>query len=392
MHDREIAGNAAQQRSPGKPRDVRPRATVSLTTGADEYTIALKDGRALVKPGRPAAFDCRIETNPTTFSAVQAGAPGVEAFLAGRLVVHRNLALALQLDALLGRPGRQRRGFKARRVQAAGVDTFYLEAGSGPAVILLHGLGATNASFLPTFWDLSRDHRVIAPDLPGHGESGKPIRAYHAGFYARWGREFMDALGIRQAVLIGNSMGGRIALEVGFRHPERVERIACLAPAAAFLRYRQWAPVVRLLRPELALLPLRLPKQRIVDMTRWLFWKPERLPASWHEGAAEEFLRVFDDRRGRIAFFSALREIYLDEPYGKRGFWERLSTLQPPALFVWGDHDRLVPAAFARHVMRELPQARSVVLRSCGHVPQFEQPEKTHRLIREFLDEVAEAA
>lgn len=380
--------NAAQQR----PQDVRPRATVSVTTGAGEFTIELQGGKAEVRPGRAARFDCRIETDPATFAAVQAGAPGVQAFLDGRLVVRKNLSLALQLDALLDGPARDRRGFKARHVFAAGVDTFYLEAGRGPAVILLHGLGATNASFLPTFWDLSKDHRVIAPDLPGHGDTEKPVRAYHAGFYARWARDFMDALGIRRAVLIGNSMGGRIAIEVGLRHPGRVERIVCLAPAAAFLRYRQWAPVVRLLRPELALLPLVLPRGRVVGMTRSLFWKPERLPAGWHEGAAEEFLRVFNTPRGRIAFFSALRQIYLDEPYGKHGFWERLHSLQPPTLFVWGDHDRLVPAAFARHVMRELPHARSVVLRSCGHVPQFEQPERTHRLIREFLGEIEQAA
>ena len=275
---------------------------------------------------------------------------------------------------------------------AAGVDTFFLEAGSGPPVILLHGLGATNASFLPTFWELSRDHRVIAPDLPGHGESGKPIRAYHAGFYARWCAEFMDALGIERAVLIGNSMGGRIAIEVGFRYPERVDRIVCLAPAAAFLKFRQWVPVVRLLRPELALLPLVLPHSRVVRGARSLFYRPNKLPRSWHEGAADEFLRVFNTPRGRIAFFSALRQIYLDEAYGKHGFWERLNSLAPPTLFVWGDHDRLVPAKFARHVARELPNARSVVLKDCGHVPQFEQPERTHKLIRQFLGAVAQAA
>jgi len=373
-------------------RAVKPRAVISLTTGSEEYTIELRDGHAYPKPGAPAKYDAFVETDPETFEAVQTGAPGIEAFLDGRLRVRKNLALAMQLDALLAGPTARRRGFAARRVTAAGVDTFYLEVGSGPPVILLHGLGATNASFLPTFWELSRDHRVIAPDLPGHGESGKPIRAYHAGFYARWCAEFMDALGLRRAALIGNSMGGRIAIEVGFRYPEKVDRIIGLAPAAAFLKFRQWVPVVRLLRPELAWLPLTLPHSRVVRGARALFYKPDKLPLSWHLGAADEFLRIFNTPRGRIAFFSALREIYLDAPFGKHGFWERLNSLQPPTLFVWGDHDRLVPAKFARHVERELPNARSVVMKDCGHVPQFEQPEKTHKLIREFLGEVAQAA
>jgi pimeloyl-ACP methyl ester carboxylesterase len=381
-----------QQERRRSVRPVKPRAVISLSTGAEEYTIQLRDGHAYPESGAPSRCDAFIETDPETYRAVQEGAPGIEAFLEGRLRVRKNLALALQLDAVLDGPTARRRGFAARRVTAAGVDTFTIEAGSGPPVLLLHGLGATNASFLPTFWDLSRDHRVIAPDLPGHGDSGKPVRAYHAGFYARWCAEFLEALGIPRAVLIGNSMGGRIAIEVGFRHPQRVDRIVCLAPAAAFLKFRQWVPLVRVLRPELALLPLRLPHSRVVQGARALFYRPSKLPLAWHEGAADEFLRVFNTPRGRIAFFSALREIYLDEPYGKHGFWERLNTLQPPTLFVWGDHDRLVPARFAKHVARELPHARSVVLKDCGHVPQFEQPERTHRLIREFLGEVAQAA
>ncbi len=386
MQQRSAKGGA------GKVRAVKPRAVISLTTGAEEYTIELRDGHAYPKPGAPARFDAYVETDPETFRSVQAGAPGIEAFLAGRLKVRKNLALALQLDAVLDGPTPERRGFAARRVTAAGVDTFFLEAGSGPAVILLHGLGATNASFLPTFWELSRDHRVIAPDLPGHGESGKPVRAYHAGFYARWCAEFIDAIGVERAVLIGNSMGGRIAIEVGLRHPQKVERIVCLAPAAAFKKFREWVPFVRLLRPELALVPLVLPHSRVVRLARALFHRPDRLPLAWHLGAADEFLRVFNTARGRIAFFSALRQVYLDEPYGKHGFWERLNSLQPPALFVWGDRDRLVPARFAKHVARELPGARSVVLKDCGHVPQFEQPERTHKLIREFLQEIAKAA
>ena len=381
-----ISSNASQQNRRPKVRPVKAKGVISVSTGRDEFTIKLQGGRADVRQGAPKRFDAFIETDPETFEAVQAGSPGIEAFLDGRLRVRKNLALALQLDAVLDGPDRGRRGFGAHRVTVAGVDTFFLEAGSGPPVVLLHGLGATNASFLTTFWDLSRDHRVIAPDLPGHGESGKPIRAYHAGFYARWVRELLDALGIERAHLVGNSMGGRIALEVGFRSPDRVGRIVCLAPAAAFLKYRQWAPFVRLLRPELALVPLVLPHSRVVQAARGMFHRPDRLPKSWHDGAADEFLRVFNTVRGRIAFFSALREIYLDEPYGRRGFWERLGTLQPPALFVWGDHDRLVPARFARHVERLLPRATSVILKSCGHVPQFEHPEETHRLIREFLD------
>src|SRR5690348_5123340 len=112
-------------------RAVKPRAVISLTTGAEEYTIELRDGHAYTKPGAAEKFDALVETDPATFEAVQAGAPGIEAFLDGRLAVRKNLALALQLDALLDGPTDRRRGFAARRVTAAGIDTFFLEAGSG---------------------------------------------------------------------------------------------------------------------------------------------------------------------------------------------------------------------------------------------------------------------
>src|SRR5579862_6686717 len=144
-----------QQRRGTKIRPVKPRAVISLSTGSEEYTIQLRDGHAYPEPGAPAKYDAFIETDPATFAAVQDGAPGIEAFLQGKLRVRKNLALALQLDAVLEGPTARRRGFAAERVTAAGVDTFFLEAGSGPPVILLHGLGATNASFLPTFWELS---------------------------------------------------------------------------------------------------------------------------------------------------------------------------------------------------------------------------------------------
>ena len=252
-------------------------------------------------------------------------------------------------------------------------------------MILLHGLGATNASFLPTLWSLARDHRVIAPDLPGFGDSAKPLRAYNPAFFARWLRDLMDATGIDRAHLIGNSMGGRIALEMGMRHPERVDRMVLLCPSPAFLKGREFVRLVQFLRPELAVLPLPISHKQVVRSTRATFARPSRLPDPWYEAAADEFLRVFRTARGRIAFFSAARQIYLEEPWGETGFWDRLRSLTTPALFVWGQRDRLVPAKFARHVTEALPNSPSVVLDDCGHVPQYEFPRKTDRLIREFL-------
>ncbi len=98
----------------------------------------------------------------------------------------------------------------------------------------------------------------------------------------------------------------------------------------------------------------------------------------------DEFLRAYLTPRGRAAFYAAARHIYLEEPEGENGFWPRLSTLQAPALFVWGRHDRLVPVAFAPHVTDALPHSEHIEL-DCGHVPQLERPRETHAAMRRFL-------
>jgi pimeloyl-ACP methyl ester carboxylesterase len=136
---------------------------------------------------------------------------------------------------------------------------------------------------------------------------------------------------------------------------------------------------------EIAALPLRVPRRMAVRGLRNLFADPSRMPDAWIEAAIDEFLRVFSIRANRLAIFSALRHIYLDEPFGDSGFWDRLPGLKPPALFLWGDRDVLVPAGFARFVAEALPSAESVVLADCGHVPQFEYREKTAQLTRDFI-------
>lgn len=360
-----------------------------ITGGSSDWTIHFgPSGISLAAGVDPGDVDTCMYTDAGTFADIVHGdVSGVEAFLDGRLRVRGNLNLSLRLTALVQHPPVH---FPvARDVLADGIHTFYLEAGEGPTVILLHGLGATNASLLPTVMELARDHHVVAPDLPGFGASSKPLRTYDAEFFSKWLHDFMDRLDIEHAHLIGNSMGGRIAIEMGLRFPEKVDKLCLFTPSPAFLKKREWVRLVRVLRPELAVVPLMLRKKDVIGGTKRMFARPSRLADAWYQGAADEFLRVFSTVRGRIAFFSAARQIYLEEPHGERGFWDRLKTLSPPALFIWGSHDRLVPAKFAKHVGEALPQARSVVLDECGHVPQYELPAQTHALVREFLDESA---
>ena len=197
---------------------------------------------------------------------------------------------------------------------------------------------------------------MIALDLPGFGDSVKPIGApYDAKWFARTVVAALDALEIDRADLAGNSMGGRIAIETGFQHPDRVGKLVLLSPALAWLRDRPWAPFLRLVRPELGLLqptPRALVEQlvrRLVPGAQdgWAAAGRGRLPALLLRAA----------RPGRLLRRGAQ---HLPRRARRRdGFWKRLTTLQAESLFVWGRQDTLVPIAFMRHVQEALPGARA---------------------------------
>jgi len=263
-----------------------------------------------------------------------------------------------------------------------------MEAGIGRPVLAIHGLGGTKGSFLPTVAALSDHFRVVAVDLPGFGDSEKPIGAsYDPRFFADAMIDLLDALELDRVELIGNSLGGRVALEVAIRAPERVGRLALLAPSLAWRRPRRWAPALRLVRPELGLVQLA-PRAVVQGIVRRLIPGADE---GWTAAGVDEFLRAYLTPSGRAAFYAAARQIYLEAPHGKNGFWTRLRGIQADALFIWGRRDTLVPIAFARHVAEALPQARHLEL-ECGHVPQVELPRATHDAVGAFFTEHAGCA
>lgn len=352
-------------------------------------TVELHRGSFVPRRGRPVLPpSTTVRGRRDVLAAIIAGDDsGIRAFLDHEVTVRGDLSLAMALDGLFVPADTPDQWPQAGLVTAGGVATAFLDAGprDAPPVLLLHGLGATNASLLPLLWDLAADHRVVAPDLPGFGASAAPRASYAPAFFVPWVLDLCAQLGLDRPAVVGNSMGGRIALEVGLEKPAFARAVVGLCASPAFRRLRQLVPAVRLLRPELARLPLPVPHRLVVSTVRQMFAEPDRLPDAWYDAAADEFLRCLAQRDHRVAFLAASRQIYLDEAFGLRGFWDRLPSLAPPALFLWGDRDRLVPPRFAAHVADALPSAGSVVIESCGHVPQFEQPDGTALLTRSFL-------
>ena len=362
--------------------DARERVTrIRLTVaGGESWDAVITAAGAVGEPasGRP---DALLTADREVWDAIATDVrSAMSAYRSGRLSVRSNMHAGVGfLAATSGDESEGRMRF--RSISTRTYRLSIMEAGTGPAVLALHGLGATKGSFLPTVLALSERFRVIAVDQPGFGDSDKPIGVpYDPRFFAATALNLLDALEIDRAHVIGNSLGGRVALELGLRNPSRVGRLGLLAPSLAWRRGRAWAPLLRLTRPELGLVQLA-PRPLIETIVRGMIPDAED---GWTAAGVDEFLRAYLTPAGRAAFYAAARHIYLEEPHGEEGFWTRLAKLEPEALFVWGRHDRLVPLAFERHVADVLPSARHLEL-NCGHVPQIELPEKTHAALSAFF-------
>ena len=359
-------------------------ARIRLSVDEDGAWDALtgREGIRRLEPAGAARPDALLRADASTWERIAKDLrDGMEEFRARRLRIRHNLSLGVGFLAATSAstgPGRLRfRRLRTRRGTLSAV-----EAGVGPPLVLVHGLGGTKASFLPTIAALAAHHRMVAVDLPGFGDSAKPLGSYDARFLARWITAALDALELERTHLLGHSLGGRVALEVAFEHPGRIDALILMTPSLAWLRERAWTSWLRILRPELGLVQ-PTPRALVEPVVRRLI--PGGSGDGWAAVGVDEFLRGYLTARGRQAFYAAARNIYLEDP---DRFWTELRALGPDSLFIWGRHDPMVPIGFMRHVEAALPTARHVEL-DCGHIPQLEAPAQAHRAIADFLEEHA---
>jgi pimeloyl-ACP methyl ester carboxylesterase len=358
----------------------RARIRLEVTDGTD-FDAVIQMPEMWLEPVRGES-DARLTADSKTWARIAEDVRGgMDAHRRGKLKVRDNLHLGVGfLAATSGSIEPNRLRFD--RVRAGDHEIALVEAGEGPPLICIPGLGGTKASFLTTVSALApQGHRVIAVDLPGFGDSSKP---HSAAFNAMWFSsvigDLIDELGLETASFAGNSMGGRIAIELGIRCPDRVDKLVLLAPALAWLKERPWKWLLQMPLPRLGYLQ-PTPRWAVEPIVRRIVPGGEQ---GWTAAGVDEFLRAYCTPAGRYAFYECARNIYMDEPYGEEGFWTRLKKLAPESMFVWGSQDTLVPDTFMRHVERALPRSRHLEL-DCGHVPQMERPEQVHREMDGFL-------
>ena len=339
------------------------------------------------KGGSRRSPNVTISTDAQTWLRLRRGElSGIDAFQQRLLGVRGNLDHAIAFEGMFRLPGGRPPLLQIHDIPVGRHRISTLTMGRGPDVLLLHGLGGTRASLFETAAALSRSYRVHAPDLPGFGSSCKPaLGGYSASWFAEIMLGLMDQLEIPGAHVVGNSMGGRVAIEMGLTAPDRIGALGLLCPAVAWIK-RGLHPIVRLLRPELGLLPHTFRRSVVASQFWSMFHDRDLIDPAVADLVVDEFLRIYHTAGARYALLASARNIYLEAPFGRHGFYRRLAELRPPALFVWGSHDRLVPPAFSRHVHKWLPHAEQVTIDACGHVPQVERPDETNELLLSFFD------
>lgn len=260
-----------------------------------------------------------------------------------------------------------------RDVVADGVRLRVLEAGQGPALLLIHGLSASHDIWEYVVDEFADRYRVIAPDLPGHGESAKPDAPYTIDFYAGIVRTLARELGVDSAVVAGSSLGGKIALELACWYPRFVRALVLAAPAAEYARgLRPFGKAIQALsRPAVMRVALdRALEQTFYDRTRvGHLVRRKLLGARLTAPDFSDFARAVARSVGGVLSCEA----------------QPLHRITQPVLAIWGREDRIVPMHRSLQLARALPHVQLRVVERCGHVAMLEQPGEFNRHVAEFL-------
>ena len=269
-----------------------------------------------------------------------------------------------------------------RDVNTRGIRTRVLEAGdpAAPALVLIHGLFESHLTFEEVIGDLARRFHVIAPDLPGFGESEKPTPARYAygiETFAEAVADLIAAFGVGRAAVVGHGLGGAVALTLAAVHAELVQRLV-LVDALSY-------PTPPTFRTRLAMMPVL---GGFVFKQLWgraLFrstFREEVFPPGVQLPLAriDRHYDLFNTPSARESAHAVMKAM-LDT----RAIVARTSRVTAPTLVVWGREDRRYPAATAQRLAREIRGAKLEIMET-GHAPHQERPRELARLVTQFLE------
>lgn len=275
---------------------------------------------------------------------------------------------------------------QSRFLELHGQRMCLTDMGSGPPILFVHGLMSSRRTWADQSVRLAADHRVLAPDLFGHGQSAKPLGDYSLGAHAASLRDLLDELELGAVCVVGHSLGGGIAMQLAYLFPERVERLVLVSSGGLG---RELNPVLRaatLPGSEFVLPVLASGWVRGIGDSALRVWSRTGLPAvSPSTTEAWQALGTLADGDTRRAFLATSRSV-IDAGGQTVSAGNRLSGLSSrEVLLIWGEGDRMIPATHVEAARAELPHSQVAILPRSGHFPHLDQPDAFAAVLARFV-------
>ena len=260
----------------------------------------------------------------------------------------------------------------------------YQDEGQGDAILLLHGMAGSSQTWRSVIRPLSRKYRVIAPDLLGHGSSAKPRSDYSLGAFAVLLRDLLDELGVARTTVVGHSLGGGVAMQFVYQHPDYCERLVLigsggLGPDVGWTLRLLSAPGAELIMPIIAPQPVLTAGEKVRSWFAKMGIESPRGGEIWNAYSS------FSDAETRQAFLRTLRSV-VDYRGQAVSALNRLNVrADMPIMAIWGEQDAIIPVQHAYAALEARPDARLEVMPGVGHFPQVERPTEVVDLIDDFI-------
>ncbi|MDT7765948.1 MAG: hypothetical protein QOC63_5368 [Mycobacterium sp.] len=267
----------------------------------------------------------------------------------------------------------------------------YRDAGSGETLLLIHGMAGSSDTWRAVIPQLAKKYRVVAPDLLGHGQSDKPRGDYSLGAFAVWLRDLLDELGVTRATVVGQSLGGGVAMQFVYQHPDYCQRLVLissggLGPDVGWTLRLLSAPGAELILPVIAPTPVL----RVGNKLRsWFASAGIQSPRGGEMWSAYSSLA---DSQTRQAFLRTLRSVVDYRGQAVSALNRLHLTSQLPTMAIWGDQDQIIPVTHGYAAAAARPGSRLEVLAGVGHFPQVERPTEVADLIDDFIITTSELA
>ena len=271
-------------------------------------------------------------------------------------------------------------------VDLHGQTVTYRRAGSGPAILLIHGITSSSRTWRNVIPGLAEDYDVIAPDLLGHGRSGKPRGDYSLGAYASGLRDLLAVLDIERVTVVGHSLGGGIAMQFAYQFPERLERLVLVDSGGLGEEVSMVLRAATLPGAEFVLPLLFSPVSRTAGRAVGSVLGKLGVRASANTRGLAEGLDSLGDASARRAFVHTARSVI--DPAGQRvDARDRLYLSRDvPTMLVWGECDRIIPVAHGRGAHELMPHSRFAVFPGAGHFPFNDDPDRFVEVLGDFIE------